>query len=100
MLEVGHLEEPQQAGRNLMKFSKGKRRVMHLRLNNPIHPYKLGTDWRKESFVEEDWTVAVENPPAISVPSQQRRLTKPRATLITAYLAGQGKWLFLTIQHL
>jgi len=54
VLEGCHQEEPQQAGRNFMKFSKGKLIVVHPRLNNPIRLYRLGTDRRKNSFVKED----------------------------------------------
>jgi len=32
------------AERNLMKFSKGKCKVLHLGRNNPMHQYRLGVD--------------------------------------------------------
>jgi len=40
------------AERNLMKFNKGKCRVLHLGTNNPMHQYKLGADLLQSSSVE------------------------------------------------
>ena len=41
--------------RNLMKLNKGKRRVLHLGRNNPMHQYRLGVDLLESSSVERDW---------------------------------------------
>jgi len=42
------------AQRNLMKFNKGKCRVLHLGRNNPMHQYRLGADLLESSSVERD----------------------------------------------
>jgi len=48
------------AERNLMKFKKGKCRVLHLERNNPMHQYRLGVDLLERSSVERDLGVLVD----------------------------------------
>ncbi|GAB0205579.1 mitochondrial enolase superfamily member 1 [Grus japonensis] len=46
--------------RNLMKFNKGKYKVLHLWRNNPKHQYTLGAKWLESGFTERDLWVLVD----------------------------------------
>lgn len=47
------------AEKNLMRFNKGKCRVLHLRRNNHMHQYKLWAELLVRSFAEKDVGVLV-----------------------------------------
>jgi len=49
------------AERNMMKFNKGKCRVLHLGRNNPMQQYRLRVDLLQSSSVERDLGVLVDD---------------------------------------
>ncbi|KAK4816213.1 hypothetical protein QYF61_013451 [Mycteria americana] len=47
------------ANRNIMKFSKGKYTVLHLRTHNPMHQYLMGAEQIRRSLAEKyPWGLA------------------------------------------
>ncbi|CAM5163357.1 unnamed protein product, partial [Natator depressus] len=56
--DLGKLED--WAKRNLMRFNKDKCRVLHLGQKNPMHRYRMGTNWLSRSSAEKDLGITVD----------------------------------------
>jgi len=63
--------------RNITKFNKEKRKVLHLGRNNPLHQHMLEAVWLESIFVEKDLRVLVD-----TSLSQQRALVAKKANSI------------------
>ncbi|PKU33643.1 reverse hypothetical protein [Limosa lapponica baueri] len=79
------------AERNLMKFNKGKCRVLHLGRNNPLHQYRLEADMLESSSEEKDLGVLVDNRMTMTrgnKPYNSRRVIKQQCALVAKKVNG------------
>ncbi|PKU44255.1 hypothetical protein llap_5448 [Limosa lapponica baueri] len=68
----------QQADRNLMKFNKGKCKVLHLG-NHPVHQYMLGATQLEGSFAEKDLGIMVDTKYNIMTVGQKNENVQTRS---------------------
>ncbi|CAM5074239.1 unnamed protein product [Natator depressus] len=72
------------AKRNLMRFNKDKCRVLHLGRKNPMHRYRLGTEWLGSSSAEKDLGVTLDKKLDVN---QQFAIVAKKAKGILGYIS-------------